>query len=126
LKVGLTSLVLSVMSNWLSSIRGSQSSFYHHTSKALTLARVEAMAFGLLIITTETEDSEVVRGVSIIKPGDVDGLVRALNGLMGDGSLRRKLGEETLARARSLMWKDTCRQIMKLALDASDKLKGRR
>gem|GEM_PF-4945660 len=114
------------MSNWLSSIRGSQSSFYHHTSKALTLARVEAMAFGLLIITTETEDSEVVRGVSIIKPGDVDGLVRALNGLMGDGSLRRKLGEETLARARSLMWKDTCRQIMKLALDASDKLKGHR
>ena len=126
MKVGLTSLALSVMSNWLSSIRGSQSSFYHHTSKALTLARVEAMAFGLLIITTETEDSEVVRGVSIIKPGDVDGLVRALNGLMGDGSLRRKLGEETLARVRSLMRKDTCRQIMKLALDASDKLKGRR
>jgi glycosyltransferase involved in cell wall biosynthesis len=90
------------------------------------MARVEAIAFGLPVITTETEDSEMVRGVSIIKPGDVDGLVRALNGLMGDGSLRRRLGEETLARVRSLMRKDTCRQIMKLVLDASDKPKGRR
>ena len=84
------------------------------------------MAFGLLIITTETEDSEMVRGVSIIKPGDVDGLVRALNGLMGNEFLRRRLGEETLAWVRSLMRKDTCRQIMKLVLDASDKPKGRR
>jgi len=90
------------------------------------MARVETMAFSLLVITTETEDSEMVRGVSIIKPGDVDGLVRALNGLMGDEFLRRRLGEETLARVRSLMRKDTCRQIMKLVLDASDKPKGRR
>jgi len=69
----------------------------------------------------------VVRGVGIIvKPDDVDGLTRVLDGLMGDESLRRKLGEEALARARSLTWKDTCRQIMKLALDTSDKPKGRR
>jgi len=45
---------------------------------------------------------------------------------MGDESLRRKLGEATLARARSLTWKDICRQIMKLALDTSDKPKGHR
>jgi len=38
----------------------------------------------------------------------------------------RKLGEDTLARARSLMLRDTCRQIMKLVLDASDKPKDRR
>ena len=68
----------------------------------------------------------MVRGTSIIKLDDVDGLARALNGLVGDEFLRRKLGEETLARVRSLMRKDTYRQMMKLVLDASDKLKGRR
>jgi|ECHhosMinimDraft_1075155.scaffolds.fasta_scaffold03926_2 glycosyltransferase involved in cell wall biosynthesis len=90
------------------------------------MARVEAIAFGLPVITTETEDSKMIRDVSIIKPSGVDGLVRALNGLMGDESLRMKLSEETLAWARSLMQKDTSRQIMKPVLDASDKPKGRR
>jgi glycosyltransferase involved in cell wall biosynthesis len=77
-------------------------------------------------ITTEAEDSKMVRGTSIIKLDDVDGLARALNGLVGDEFLRRKLGEETLARVRSLMRKDIYRQIMKIVLGASDKLKDRR
>ncbi|AFK50608.1 glycosyl transferase group 1 [Thermogladius calderae 1633] len=43
------------------------------------IARVEDMSFGLPVITSETGGSEVVRGVGIIiKPGDVDGLTRAL------------------------------------------------
>jgi glycosyltransferase involved in cell wall biosynthesis len=73
------------------------------------------MAFGLPIITTETGGSEVVRGVGIIiKPGDVDGLARALDVLMGDAALRARLSVMSLERAKLLTWKKTCKRILEL------------
>ncbi len=80
-----------------------------------SIARVEAMAFGLPVITTETGGSEVVRGVGIIiKPGDVDGLARALDVLMGNEALRIRLSEKALERAKSLTWRSACERILKL------------
>ena len=81
-----------------------------------SIARVEAMAFGLPVITTETGGSEVVKGVGIIiKPGDVDGLAHALDKLIGDVDLRTRLSAMSLERAKLLTWKETCRRILELA-----------
>jgi glycosyltransferase involved in cell wall biosynthesis len=80
-----------------------------------SIARVEALAFGLPVITTEVGGSEVVRGVGIIvKPGDVEGLARALNSLMSDEDFRARLSERALERAKLLTWRSTCKRILAL------------
>ena len=77
------------------------------------IARVEALAFGLPIITTRTGGSEVVKGVGIIvEPGDVEGLAKALDKLMSDDAFREELSRRAWRRAPSLTYEAICRQII--------------
>jgi glycosyltransferase involved in cell wall biosynthesis len=81
-----------------------------------SIARVEALAFGLPVITTDTGGSEVCRGVGIIiKPGDVEALANALDQLMGNNELREKLSRRSIKRAKQLTWKNTCRVLINLS-----------
>ena len=77
------------------------------------IVRVEALAFGLPIITTRTGGSEVVRGVGVIvEPGDVEGLAKALDRLMGDDAFREELSRRAWVRAQSLVYEAICGQII--------------
>ena len=85
---------------------------YH---ESFGIARVEALACGLPVITTETGGSEVVRGVGlVVKPGDVYGLAKALEELMSNGELRTKLSKLALNRAKVLTWRSIAERFAKI------------
>jgi len=85
---------------------------YH---EGFSIARVEALAYGLPVITTETGGSEVVRGCGlVVKPGDVYGLAKALEDLMSNEELRAKLSNLALDRAKSLTWRSIAERIIKI------------
>ena len=85
---------------------------YH---ESFGIARVEALACGLPVITTETGGSEVVRGVGlVVKPGDVYGLAKALEELMSNGELRTKLSKLALNRAKVLTWRSIAEILAKI------------
>ncbi len=79
-----------------------------------SIARIEALAFGLPVITTRTGGSEVVRGGVgvIVEPGDVNSLAKALDRLMGDDTFREELSHRAWRRAQSLTYEAICRQII--------------
>jgi len=85
---------------------------YH---ESFGIARVEALAYGLSVITTETGGSEIVRGCGlVVKPGDVYGLAKALEDLMSNEELRAKLSNLALNRARALSWRNIAERIAKI------------
>jgi len=85
---------------------------YH---EGFSIARVEALAYGLPVITTETGGSEVVRGCGlVVRPGDVYGLAKALEDLMSNEELRAKLSNLALNRARALSWRSIAERITKI------------
>ncbi|BDR92688.1 glycosyltransferase family 4 protein [Vulcanisaeta souniana] len=78
------------------------------------IARIEALAFGLPVITTRTGGSEIVRGVGVIvEPGDVHNLANALDRLMSNEDLRRELSLRALERVQSLTYEAVCMRIIK-------------
>lgn len=87
--------------------------------ESFAIARIEALAFGLPIITTKTGGSEIVRGVGIIvEPGDVDSLAQALDKLMSDEDLRKELSRKAWKRAQSLTWEAICGKIIENVMKA--------
>jgi rhamnosyl/mannosyltransferase len=73
------------------------------SAEAFGLATLEAMASGLPVITTElgTATSEInVDGVTglVVPPRDVDALTDALDQLLGDEALRRRMAQASRAR----------------------------
>ena len=83
--------------------------------EGFSIARVEALAYGLPVITTATGGSEVVRGVGfIVKPGDIDGLAEALEKLINDDVLRTLLSEAALNRAKELTWRRSAERLVKI------------
>jgi len=83
--------------------------------EGFSIARVEALAYGLSVITTATGGSEVVRGVRfIVKPGDIDGLAEALEKLINDDVLRTLLSEAALNRAKELTWRRSAERLVKI------------
>jgi glycosyltransferase involved in cell wall biosynthesis len=71
---------------------------YH---EGLPVAILEAMAHGLPIVATEVGGipEQVTHGVNgfLINPGDIDGLTKKLNELLGDGDMQARMGQQSLA-----------------------------
>jgi glycosyltransferase involved in cell wall biosynthesis len=83
--------------------------------EGFSIARVEALACGLPVITTATGGSEIIKGVGfVVSPGDINGLASALEKLMSNDALRAKLGEYAIKRARELTWKKVAKKIAAL------------
>jgi glycosyltransferase involved in cell wall biosynthesis len=83
--------------------------------EGFSIARVEALAYGLPIITTATGGSEIVRGVGlIVKPGDIDGLAEALEKLISNDVLRASLSEAALNRAKELTWRKSAERVVEI------------
>ncbi len=79
------------------------------------IARVEAMACGLPIITTATGGSEIVKGVGfIVRPGNINSLAEALEKLMGDNTFRNDLSMKAIMRAKELTWKNIVQKYVKI------------
>jgi glycosyltransferase involved in cell wall biosynthesis len=83
--------------------------------EGFSIARVEALAYGLPIITTATGGSEIVRGVGlIVKPGDIDGLAEALEKLISNDVLRASLSKAALNRAKELTWRKSAERVVEI------------
>ncbi|NHW44442.1 MAG: glycosyltransferase family 4 protein [Candidatus Verstraetearchaeota archaeon] len=86
--------------------------------EGFSIARVEALASGLPVITTTSGGAEVVRGCGfIVSPGDIDGLADALEKLMSNEMLRAKLSEIAIKRAKELTWKKVAEKLAKIIED---------
>ncbi len=88
-------------------------------AEALGLVQIEAMASGLPVISTElhTGTSEVnVHGRTglVVPPGDVAALAQALQTLVAQPILRRRLGEAARARAREYDATRMAQQVLAL------------
>jgi alpha-1,3-rhamnosyl/mannosyltransferase len=66
------------------------------------IALLEAMAFGLPIVTSRVPPLPDVAGDAALyaAPGDVSGLADSISRLLRDGDLRRHLGAEAARRVR--------------------------
>ena len=83
--------------------------------EGFSIARVEALAYGLPIITTATGGSEIVRGVGlIVKPGDINELAEALEKLISNDVLRTSLSEAALKRAKELTWRRSAERLVEI------------
>lgn len=86
--------------------------------EGLPMALLEAMAAGLAPITTPVGsiDEIIHNGVNgiIVEPGDVEALARALESLITDHALRRKLADGALDTARQLSRDQWERQLGQL------------
>ena len=71
------------------------------------LAMLEAMACGCPVIASNASSLPEVGGDApvYVDPGDVDGLVRAMERVCGDEPLRAGLSEKGIARARAFSWR---------------------
>lgn len=82
----------------------------------LGTALVEAMYCGVPVVATRTGGipQVVVDGVTglLVAPGDAAGLAEAIDRLLGDPWLRRRMGEHGRQRARDYRWDRLARQVL--------------
>jgi glycosyltransferase involved in cell wall biosynthesis len=70
--------------------------------EGMSLALLEAMACGAAVVVTDVTGSEVVLGAGIVvPPNDPGALADAIDALLEDGALRRRLGKAARERSRS-------------------------
>ncbi|HEX9106663.1 MAG TPA: glycosyltransferase family 1 protein [Longimicrobiales bacterium] len=91
------------------------------TFEGFGLPAVEAAACGAPVIATEASPlPEILEGAGIfVPPSGDEPLVAALNALLDDPGLRRRLGERALERARSLSWERAARVTLDALAEAA-------
>lgn len=83
--------------------------------EGMSLVFLEAMACGAPMVVSDVNGSEVLEGAGIIVPPDDPGaLAGAIDTLLEDGSLRRRLGEAARARSGSYDLETTMRRNLDL------------
>jgi glycosyltransferase involved in cell wall biosynthesis len=78
------------------------------------LPAVEAAACGRPVLaTTESPLSQLLgEGMLAIDPWDRTGWLNAIERVLSDGALRRRMGQAALAAAGRLSWKNSARQLL--------------
>ena len=78
------------------------------------LPLLEAMACGAPVVASNTSAlPEVAGGAAIlVDPLDVDGMARAVAGVLGDEALRGRLREDGVARASEFSWETAARRTL--------------
>ncbi|MDY7040562.1 MAG: glycosyltransferase, partial [Chloroflexota bacterium] len=80
------------------------------------LPPLEAMACGTPVITSNTSSLPEVIGNAglMVEPEDVDGLAAAIDCVLQDDDLRRRIVQRGLARARQFTWERAARQLLEV------------
>ena len=73
---------------------------------------LEAMACGAPVVSSRATAMPEVLGDAAVffDPLDVEGMGAAIGRVLGDGDLRRRLGEKALARAQAFSWETTAQR----------------
>ena len=73
---------------------------------------LEAMACGAPVVSSRATAMPEVLGDAAVffDPLDVEGMGAAIGSVLGDGDLRRRLGEKALARAQAFSWETTAQR----------------
>jgi len=83
--------------------------------EGFSIARVEALAYGLPVITTATGGSEIIRGAGfIVKSGDINELAKALEKLISNDVLRALLSKVAVNRAKELTWRKSAERLVEI------------
>jgi glycosyltransferase involved in cell wall biosynthesis len=93
----------------------------------MTITEAAACATPAVVITNTGHRQAVVDGVTGVLAGDEDGLVAALDRVLGDPGLRRRLGDAAAERARGLDWDRAATAVLDvLVADAHRRARARR
>ena len=80
------------------------------------LAALEALSYGKPIVCTDVDGlpGNVKDAGSYVKPGDPEGLARAINDLLSDDGKRRQLSENAIRVSREFTWNDQISKMERL------------
>lgn len=107
---------------------GAQAFLFPTLAEGFGFPPLEAMACGVPVLTSNTSSlAEVCGGAAcLVNPLDVDEIARAIRPLVEDPSVRRRLRERGLARARRFSWDNAARATSDLIEQEMHSEDGRR